>query len=336
MRGGVEIDDFGAPVAYHFRRAHQNDAFDAAQSMVWDRVPRETAWGRPIVLHDHDVDRVGQARGIGILTPVLAKLKMLGRYDAAELQQALLQSVIGTFIESPLDPEQMQMAMDNTEGLSNFQAWRADAHEGKQLRIGDTRIPTLVPGEKINFAPPRHPTTNFAEFEHAVLRNVASAIGTTAEAISSDYSKANYSSLRAAMLDAWRTMMRRRSDFATGTATPVYTCWLEEFIERNPVLLPAAAPAFMEMRAAYSRCDWIGPGRGWVDPVKERQGAVLGLDAGFGTLREECANISGADWREVIEQRALEVAEFKRLGLHLPDWSGDQTAAQDETKPQPV
>jgi lambda family phage portal protein len=338
LRGGREINNDGAPIAYHIRRAHQNDMFDAAESMVWDRIPRETEWGRPVVIHDFDHDRAAQNRGVGLLNPVLAKLKMLGRYDTAELQQALLQTVISTFVESPYDPEQIRNAMEAPAGgypeLDAYQQMRSDFHSTRGLMAGDVRIPTLAPGEKVSFAAPRHPSQNFGEFEHAALRSVASAMGTTAEAITRDFSKANYSSLRASMLDAWRTMVRRRADFGIGTATPVYTAFLEELLDREPALLPRRAPDFMEMRAAYAGCRWIGPGRGWVDPVKERQGAVLGLDAGFGTLQDECAEISGADWRKRLRQRAREIKQMKELGLPAPDWAKSEPAHEVATRPE--
>lgn len=339
LRGGIEIDNDGAAVAYHVRRAHQFEMYDADKTLIWDRIPRETEWGRPIVVHDRDPDRVAQHRGLGVLIPVLKEFKQLARYDQAEIAQALLQTAIGTFIESPFDPDQLRMAMEapqGTEGgdlLNAYQAARDAFHGEHRLSVGTVRIPTLVPGEKIAFSPPRHPSTNFDAFEHAVLRKVASAIGTTAEQITQDYSKANYSSLRAALLSSWRTMLRRRADFGAGTATPTYVAVLEEILDRNPSLLPRRAPDFMEMRAAYARCRWIGPGRGWIDPVKERQGAVLGLDAGFGTLEDECAELSGGDWRETIEQRAQEVQEFKRLGLKLPDWAGVEDASEAAKKP---
>lgn len=323
LRGGVEIDDNGAPIAYHFRRAHQNDMFDSALAAQWERVERETWWGRPQVIHDFDLDRIGQNRGLGVLTPVLAGLKMITRSRAAELQQALLQTVLGTFVESPFDPEQLRMAMEAQDGaelqLSAYQQLR----DGRAVTMNGVRIPTLVTGERIGTIPPRHPNNNFEQFEGAALRNVAAAAGTTAEAITRDYSKANYSSLRAAMLGAWRTLVRRRMDFGTGTCTPIYGAWLEEFLDRHGrTVLPRRAPEFMEERAAYMRCRWIGPGRGWVDPVKERQGAQMGLEAGFGTLEDECAEIGGAYWEEVLDQREIEVAAFKQRNLVLPAWAG--------------
>ena len=101
--------------------------------------------------------------------------------------------------------------------------------------------------------------------------------------------------------------------------------------------MPRRAPEFPEFRSAYARCRWIGPGRGWVDPVKERQGAVLGLDAGFSTLENEAAE-QGHDWEEVLHQRAKEVGMMKNLDLNLPEWAGvaDLSAAQVSAKPQPV
>ena len=341
LRGGVQIDEHGAPVGYWLRRAHQNDVFDALASVEWDYVARETAWGRPIIVHDYDQPRTATHRGVGLLTPVLARFKMLNSYDRAEVQQALLQTVIGTFITSPYDPEQLRMAMeapaDGDMTLNAYQDMRARFHAARGTSFGGVRVPTLVPGEQISFAPPRHPSNNFEMFEYAMLRHAASALGTTAESFTKDFSKANYSSLRAAMLDAWKTGIRRRDDFARGTAGPIYTAWLEELVDREPALIPAGAPDFLEMKAAYCGHAWIGPGRGWVDPVKERQGAVLGLDAAFGTLDQECADIAGADWKDNLEQRAVEIAEFKRLGIKLPVWAGvDEAAEQEAAKPQPA
>jgi len=103
-------------------------------------------------------------------------------------------------------------------------------------------------------------------------------------------------------------------------------------------LLPDNAPPFVEARGAYSRCTWIGPGRGWIDPVAEKQGAVLGMDAGLSTLENECAENSGEDWEDVLDQRAREVQAFKDRDLPLPQWAGilpANTAAKTPEAPQP-
>ncbi|PWI81110.1 phage portal protein, partial [Enterobacter sp. CGMCC 5087] len=73
--------------------------------------------------------------------------------------------------------------------------------------------------------------------------------------------------------------------------------------EFSDLPLPRNAPDFAEARAAYSRARWMGPGRGWVDPVAEKKGVILGLDAGISTMEQEVAESMGADWEEIVDQR---------------------------------
>lgn len=332
MRNGVEIDALGAPVAYWIRRAEPNDWFHAALSMVWDRFPRETDWGRPIVVHDFPRDRAAQHRGVGVLVPVMARFKMLSRFDQVSLQRAVLQSLLGLWVKSPYDAAMVEQALgSNGESLGFYQDLRREYHADRGTMMGGVRIPQLFSGESIETVKADSALSEFDVFEHAVLRSVASAVGMTAEEVSRDYSKINYSSARAAMLSAWKTLQRRREEFAQGFATPLYGAWLEEAVALGRVPTPAGAPEFADWRSAYARCRWIGPGRGWVDPMKERQGEVLGLDAGFSTLQSVCAEIGGADYRDVLEQRAREVAEMNRLGLARPDWAGGSEAPAFKT-----
>ena len=344
-RGGVEIDRYGAAVAYHIRRAHQGDWFAAAQAVSWERVAREDEFGRARVVHDFEHDRAGQHRGgAGIFTPVLTRLKMLIKYDSTELDAAIINALLAAYIESPFDPALVGEAHGEGEGLGAYQEQRAGFHQERGLRLNGARIPTLFPGEKINAVAASRPVSNFADFESAVLRNVAAGAGVAEQTVSQDWSRTNYSSARAALLEAWKTMNRRRADFGAGFASPARTAWLEEEFDRNELPLPSGAsargratgevPDFIEARGAYARCRWIGPGRGWIDPVDEKAGAILGIDAGLSTLDAECAENVGVDWQEILHQRALEIDSFKKLGLPLPSWANAQTARDAAKKPE--
>lgn len=321
MRGGVEVDAYGAAIAYWLRQAHQGDWFDAAQSVTWERIPRETGWGRPIIVHHYEHHRAQQHRGgAGILAPVLQRLKMLAKYDVTELDAAIINSIFGAYIESPFDQQLVESALGDGDELNAYQCARADFHGERRISLGESRVPILFPGEKINAVTAARPTSNFKDFEASVLRNAAAGIGISAQQLSQDWSDVNYSSARAALLEAWKTLHRRRHDFASGFAQPIYAAWLEESMDVDELPLPAGAPEFMECRAAYARAEWIGPGRGWVDPVAEKKGAILGMDAGLSTLQAECAE-QGLDWEEVLIQRAKEVRRFAQLGLSTPDWA---------------
>jgi capsid protein len=111
-RGGVKVDDFGVPQGYWIRRAHQGDWFSAAKSVHWDFLPRATDWGRPIVVHDYDHDRAAQHHGgIGVLTPILQRLKMLSRYDSTELDAAVINAIFSAYVRSPYDKEMVEDLM---------------------------------------------------------------------------------------------------------------------------------------------------------------------------------------------------------------------------------
>ena len=340
MRGGVEINRDGAPVAYHIRQAHQGDWFNAPEQWIWDRIPSETA-GRPNIVHCFEGDRFAQHRAAGgIFLPVVARMKMLAQYDKVELQAAVINAIFAAFIESPYDPNDVEAALHGDEGLSErnrelraYQDERVAFHRERRLKLQDAVIPRLFPGEKIGTVTAARPSSNFEAFEGAVLRNFASAIGASYEQVSKDWSKSNYSSARGALLEAWKTTGRRRNHFTRNFCSPVYGAVLEEAMDRGELPLPANAPEFMEARGAYMAANWMGPGRGWVDPVKEAQAAVIRMDGGITTLAHECAE-QGLDVEQVIEERAQIIAMWKASGMALPAWAHDVPAAQADTKPR--
>lgn len=339
LRGGVEINDLGVPVAYHFRRAEPFDWYNAVDSMMWDRVPREDPDGFWRVFHDHDRDRAGQHRGLSVFAPVIGPLKMLARYYGVELQAATVASVLGLAITSPYDQEEVRSAIDDGKsdpsGFNFYDSYLRDRREqfgyAGGMMFGGVRVPTLAQGEKIEGAAAARPHSNFSPFTHEMLRSFAAVLGTSAEQVTQDYSEASWSSARAGIVEAEKAFVRRCGDFNTNTATPVYANWLMEAYEGGLLPLPNNAPAYLEARTALARCRWLGAARGWVDPVAERQGAVLGLDAAFDTLENVCAG-QGLDYEEVVEQRAYERQLFKDHNLPFATWQGEAVSAVSATE----
>lgn len=333
LRGGVVIDDYGAAVGYQIRQAHQGDWYNASKSLTWVEVPRETKWGRPVMIHDFDRDRAGQHRGVSILSPILERLKMLIKYDGTELDAAIINGIFGAYLESPFDHSLLQDALGEEAPLSAYQDGRSDFHKERRITAGGVVIPTLFPGEKLTTVNATRPASNFADFEGAMLRNVASSMGISAQQLSQNWADVNYSSARAAMLEAWKTMERRRAAFTSGFSHQMFLAWLEESFETDKYTLPAGAPDFIEMRGAYGRARWIGPGKGWVDPVAEKEGAWLGLEIGLSTLEDEAAE-QGADWEDNLDQLEVEAEAYDKRGLARPSWQGASPRAPGQSPQQ--
>lgn len=350
-RGGVEIDDDGVPIGYHIRRGHPFDWYQAVQAYIWDFVPRETPWGRPLVLHYYNRDRVTQHRGLAAFTPVLNAFKMLNRFDAVTLQAAVLAAVFSLAVESPYDQEGLKEMMQSGQydELNNYSTLRSLYHRDRPIRLNNAAVLPLFPGEQIKPIAPSQPSPEYDPFTHAILRRQAAVLGTTVEEITRDWSRTNYSSARAGFVSAWRTVARRRVQFDRGFANGVYVAWHEEAYEVADLPLPRNAPDFVEARGALTRHKWIGAPRGWVDPVKEAQGAVLRMDAGVSTLQQEAAE-QGHDWEELLDQRARERGRMAELGIPEPAWiagiaaqsgdeghggSGDIPANRQAARPRP-
>lgn len=335
MRGGVELDGDGSPIAYHVRKAHLNDWFAAGQSMIWDRIPRETEWGRPMFVHFFDSERAHQHRPVGgLFTPVLTRLRMVSQMERVELQAAIVSATFGAYITSPFDAGDVQEALEDSEGISEYQKLRNEFHMDRRLSVGTVRMPTLFPGERIETVSASRPSAAFDAFESAVLRTIATSVGLPYSTVSADYRSSTYSSARQEMLEAYRTLNRRRVDFASGFCRPIAGNLVEEQYDNGDLPMPVAGVDFAEVRAELTACRFMGPGRGYVDPTKEIDAAKQRVAAGFSTMEAEISELAGEDWESVLAQRALEQREVERLGINqvLVAVGGQQDQKDDQER----
>jgi capsid protein len=129
-----------------------------------------------------------------------------------------------------------------------------------------------------------------------------------------DWSQTNYSSARAALNEVWRGVIRLRGVLIWGAAQPIYAAWLEDALDAGMIDVPKGCADFYDAPAAWLNADWIGPARGYVDPVKEAQASALRIDGRISTLEREAAE-QGQDWEEILAQLARERDAMANLGL---------------------
>ena len=336
LRGGIEIDGYGKPLAYHIRSVHPGEVFFASRSFIftqgaigkWDRIPAVTDWGRKRVIHLHDKERSGQSRGIPALAAVMRQFKVLGDFTTAELKAAASNALVAMVIESSIEQEGIVNLLSQdaealkkyTEGLSTDKRSAID-YQGAMI------LPVPM-GTKISSVSPGRPSSSFEPFVTTLLRHIGAGLNIPYELLLKDFSKTNYSSARAALNEAWRFFRGRRKWMASYWYAPVYALWLEEAVNAGIV----DAPDFYENWEAYCRCFWIGDGRGYVDPLKEQQASRGRMEDSTSTLELECAE-QGLDWEEMLEQQARELQRRKELeteyGITFPSPSLKSLAIHD-------
>jgi lambda family phage portal protein len=168
-----------------------------------------------------------------------------------------------------------------------------------------------------------------------MMRKIAATLGVSYAELSRDFTKGSYSSAKAEVALAERTSGVKKKVCAERIATQRYQLWFEEEMAAGNLPLPPGRNRtdFYRplMKDAYTRCAWIGTGRGQIDELKETQAAMLRIKAGLSTFEDECAKL-GRDYREVFAQRAKEDRHQKKLGLTFTlDASRDGNNAAGDT-----
>jgi lambda family phage portal protein len=324
LRRGIQRDTFGAPLSYHFRMAHPKDPTAMSKQFQWREVPIRKPWGRLMVLHIIEQMRPDQSRGVAEMVAVLKEMQMTRRFQDVTLQNAVVNATFAAAIESELPPdvafESLGLGENMNSAMNQFMANVAEyTGNARNIHMDGVKIPHLYPNTKLKLLPAGTPGGVGQDFEHSLLRHVASALGLSYEQFSRDYTKTNYSSARASMNETWKYMQSRKKSVADRQANSIFSCWLEEAINNKTITsMPANAPSFYEglNKDAYCNATWIGASRGQVDEMKETQAAALRIATGVSTLEKECAAL-GEDWREVLAQKAREQAVLKKLGIEL-------------------
>lgn len=324
LRGGVHLDSAGEPLGYWIRNAHPIDVGHDAKRNSWTYVPKETAWGRPVCVHGFESERPGQTRGVSPFAAVLAPFRMIDRHADAEIASATANALTIATITSGYDPNVVGESFGG-EALGETNSWqdtRMDIHEGAPIYLSGSRIPILPPGDEIKMNNAPRQTAAFDSFRSSFIQEMASALDVPYVALAERWDKVNYSSARAALNEVWRSIQARRASFIEQMITPIFLAVIEEAFANGMLEAPAGAPSFYEAQAAYLKGMWVGPGRGYIDPVKEQTAASMRVEDGMSTLQRECAE-QGLDWEEVLDQRARELA--LQAELEVTTTAGDQS-----------
>lgn len=345
IRAGVETDRFGAPQFYHIRQAHPSDWDRYPESQEWKRVPIRKPWGRMQIIHMKDTARPDQTRGLSDIVAGLKALKITNRFRDVTLQNATANAMFAASIESELPPEAayaqigtVSAAKATTDYAGAYLTALAQyAKSSSNLQLDGIKIPHLYPGTKLKLTPAGAGGAIGVDFEQSLLRHLAAILGISYEQLSKDYSKTNYSSARAGIIEARKAMLVRKRRVADRFAGFVLRLWFEEMVNAGGLetMKFSKLPNMYEplMLDAYTQADWIGAALGQIDELKETQAAALRLKYNLSTLEDEIAR-TGKDWRKVLIQREKEQKELEARGLLVETDDNMMNAASGEAKEQ--
>lgn len=339
LRNGFAYDENGAAIGAYVRSSHEADPHAGFGAARWDYVPMRGPTGRAKFVYCFSPRRVEQDNGISKLAEVMVPAKMLDRVDRAKVNEALKASLLSVFIESPGTTDDIEGMLAPTAESAGIDPW-IEAYiamrERSPVFIDGAQLNHLLPGEK-----PHQLETDsdasYADFAGFILRKIAGSLGVAPPQLSGDWAGLNYSSARAMLNELWRSFLEDRAYFTQHFLTPIYAAWLEVEVANGDVKVPGGPLAFYKNKTAICMCDWIGPGRGSVDPIKEANANNLDESAGRKSTVQSILE-SGRDPVDVLQEQVWYDNMRESMGLDPANRNvkadpatADEPAADEET-----
>lgn len=303
VHDGVEVDGDGRAVAYwiHNDPRHPHRLCSAS----FKRIPARRGH-RPQVLHGYVERQPDQYRGEVFFSPAMKFFRDLADVLDSEVVSNVITSALALFIETPHPDAAALAAMGGkapVDGEPRYEGW----DPGQVLYGSAGQKPHLLSGNR--------PGDNFLPFIETVLRAASSCAGIPYEVAAKKYGEMNYSSARAALLEAWRVFGQRQDWLIRHFCQTVWELVMEECYLRDYLELPQ----FYLHREAYTQSYWITPPKGHIDPVKEIQASILKLRNQM-TTQTKLAAEQGLDWEaDIAEERGRELEIDRQQGLSYPD-----------------
>ena len=289
---GVELDSRGRRVAYWILKNHPGETGTAYGAREAVRVPASE------VIHLFMPLRPRQVRGVPLLSTIMAQKKDLADFESYELLRKKTETAVCAFVI----PGDNQSAADNEddEGLVPS-VEDADGNSVEDMQGG--LILRLKNGKEVKFNTPQI-SANYDTYKRAMLQSIAVGCQISYEQLTGDLSQANYSSLRAGMLEFWRYVEQLQWLYLIPTVMQRLWGWAMEGAYLAGTL-PGPDPVPVE---------WSAPRRQSVDPAKDTLADILDVRAGFVPLEDKIGE-RGYQAASAFKRIAATNAMLEKFGI---------------------
>lgn len=288
---GIEKDTYDRPIKYYFTT-------DTKNKIKIDGLDLEFRKGidAKSIIHKFTIEEVGQSRGTPWFNPIAQDLKNFKGYvSAVVVNERVAASKMGFFTkkEDSLDSDAEDTSIETIK-----------------VSPGSlTELPTNYDFKDWN---PTSGNANFSEVTSTLLRQVAASLNVSYNVLAGDLTNVNYSSIRAGMLserDSWRIL---QADHVQSVLVPIFKEWLIQADLSGKISIPQG----VTIQKIVESARWIGRGWDWVDPLKDIQAILLGVNGGLITRTKALAE-KGENYEDVLKQISEEQELAKQLGVVL-------------------
>ena len=292
---GVEMDADGKPVAYWLANA------PLGRDPTGKRLQRIPA---AEIIHLFMTEDPEQVRGIPWMHAAMLTVNDLKGYNHAAIVAARIgASKMGFFVLPDGDTTKVADG-DDDQGAPFMSA------EPGQFGV--------LRGEGADFKSfdPDYPHANYASFVKEHKRDIATGFGVAYNSLANDLEGVNFSSIRSGTLEERDHWMLAQGDFIEQFCDLVFEGWLDCALLSGAIKMPNGSALPAAKRTKFLAHEFQGRRWQWVDPLKDMQAVVLGMENGITDPYVVCAQ-QGVDPEDVLAGIARFRALAAKLGVPL-------------------
>lgn len=287
---GMELDENGRPVAMWL-------VIDSSKIANKSNMRRITVIDEetrlPNILYISRTENIAEYKQDSILTPNIKTLIDSNKAFDATVVKFMSSNLFTMFIENESMTDDPPVEWDE-------RVWE----------MPEGNIIDGLPGQKMGVVPSEHPGPNYEMMMRSIYERLGIATGKGLENILHTYS-ASFSASRANIENAAMYNDYDRVVLNNRFNQPVMTILHYEMIVRQ--MLPAVTlQQFNEARYAYSRSLFRPPPERPIDRGKEAKAVTENFN-NLSETHESQSLKKNQDWREVLEQQAIELAFMKKM-----------------------
>jgi lambda family phage portal protein len=315
IRDGVELGEYGEPVAYWVKRYDPNKPYQSLSDTSGNflRIPAR-AGHRWVMSHTFVTKEPDQVRGWPFFTAAMKYFRDFNDLLNAELVSNVVTAALAYAVELGAgdDPYQSALRFGTREDTSYTDPGGTE----RQRRIQEVNpgsVHYLNNGEKMTLLAATRPGTTFDPFTKTVKKSLAMSINLPYPVTFKDVEGVNFAGFRSAMLDAWRVFSMYRTWLGEGDCQRSFTMLQEEAWLRG---LLSAIRDIHENLFEYTYAAWRGSPKGDIEPVKAVQANILKIDNNLMTRDEAIIEDGGEGFESVAERLQEEQEDLRAKGLY--------------------
>lgn len=290
--GGVEINNFGKPIAYHIFKYNPSDAVMGGSS---ERI----RYDAEDIIHLYEKERTSATRGYSWLCPAIEKLHQLDKYSEAVLVSARIGASKSRYFAQ---------TTDNADPFADSDDVDDEGHVTLSFSPGTVEL--MPRGWTVHDSDLSTSTQDSLDaFQKALLRGIAVGLGVSYHLLASDLSEVNYSAARFGSLTDNEFYKSVQSLVIQTFTKRLYREWLRVQLVTNALGFNIPFAKYQK----FAKARYTAKAFGTVDPQKDAAADQIELENNLVSL-SELAERRGRNLEDILKQKQKDDLLLEKYG----------------------